>query len=118
MPSYPGCMSATATLVGVVGWGIDPFVEPAPAAPLAAAPSRVPVAVRGVVRGIDTVHWAGGMVAEVALADDDAGLVLVFFTLSRATGLRLGDEVVAQGTIGRHRGRPVMLNPAIWSRRA
>jgi hypothetical protein len=110
-------MSATATLVQVIGRGVDPFVEPAPAVPLATAPSRVPVTVRGTVRGVETVHWAGGTVAEVRLADDDASVVLVFFALGRALGFRTGDEVVAQGTIGRNRGRPVILNPAVWSRR-
>ena len=73
--------------------------------------------VAGRVGSVQTAHWAGGLVVEVTLVDGDASLVLVFFSLARAAGLQGGDRVVARGTIGRHRGRAVMLNPATWCRR-
>ena len=114
--AYAGVMTTRTQLVPAIGRNDDWFVEPA-AVPLAEAPERTPVVVSGRVGSVETAHWAGGTVVEATLVDGDASLVLVFFSLGRAAGLQGGDRVVAQGTIGRHRGRAVMLNPATWCRR-
>ena len=114
--AYAGVMTTTTQLVPAIGGSDDWSVEPA-AAPLAGAAERTPVVVAGRVGSVQTACWAGGPVVEVTLVDGDASLVLVFFSLARAAGLQGGDRVVARGTIGRHRGRAVMLNPATWCRR-
>jgi RecG-like helicase len=79
------------------------------------APDRRPVVLEGVVRAVDDVRWAGGPVREVTLADGSDTVTLVFFG-RRAAGLEPGRHVVARGTVGRHRGRRVVLNPATWLR--
>lgn len=79
------------------------------------APDRRPVVLEGVVREVDDVRWAGGPVCEVTLADGADTVMLVFFG-RRAAGLEPGRRLVARGTVGRHQGRRVVLNPAMWLR--
>jgi hypothetical protein len=81
---------------------------------LADAPVRSRAVVRGTVRAIEPVAWAGGPVLEVALADGAHTIVLVFFGRHAIGGLSLGQAVTAAGTVGTHRGRRVILDPLIW----
>jgi amino acid transporter len=52
----------------------------------------------------------GGL--ECTLADDSGAIVLVFLGRRAIAGLRVGTRLVAEGTVGRDRGRLTILNPS------
>ena len=96
------------------GLVFDPFTQPVTTTVLAAAGSRSPVAVRGIVQTVDEVPWAGGPVTEVLLTDDTGPLTLVLFGCHRASGILPGRPLVAAGVVGTNHGRRVILNPQLW----
>ena len=57
--------------------------------------------------------WAGGYALEATLDDGTDRVVLAFVGRREIDGLRIGQELAASGTIGRHRGRRQIMNPSV-----
>lgn len=91
----------------------DPFSPPPVTHGLGAAPDRSYVVIEGTVAAVDAVAWAGGPVLEVAIAEGDDAIILVFFGRRKLAAVEPGRRLVAWGTIGRSHGRRVILNPVI-----
>jgi len=92
----------------------NPVTEPAVTHELGEAPDRTRIVIQGTVRDVEIVPWAGAPVLEVSLEDGTDSVTLVFFGRRGLSGIQPGRRLAAQGTIGRHRGRRVILNPATW----
>jgi hypothetical protein len=96
----------------------DPFVVPAGSVKIGLARPRRHVVLTGIVVRCELVGWAGGPVLEVDLRDETGVICLPFFGRRHLGGVAPGALVTAAGTVGRHGGRPVILNPQIWLRAA
>lgn len=92
----------------------DPFVAPQPSHRIADAPARGRVVLRGLVVGVEVAQWSGGAVLEVTLFDGSGEMCLAFFGRRQIGGIETGRVLTAGGTVGRRRGRPILLNPHYW----
>jgi hypothetical protein len=72
------------------------------------------VVVSGTVATAGPVRWTGGQVLEAEITDGTGSITLVFLGRDHLGGVEPARRVVAAGTLGRHRGRKVILNPQIW----
>lgn len=93
---------------------LDPFTVPQPTATIAAADQRARVVVAGMVVRVESVRWVGGPVLEVDLQDLTGTIGLVFTGRHAIAGVGPGAVLAAAGTVGRRRGRSVILNPQMW----
>ncbi|HEU5152421.1 MAG TPA: OB-fold nucleic acid binding domain-containing protein [Iamia sp.] len=80
-------------------------------APIAEAPDRGAVRIRGEVAGLQVVPRAGAPALEVTLDDGTGRAVVVFTGRTRVGGLDPGRAVEAIGMARRAGGRLVLLNP-------
>jgi len=81
-------------------------------APIAEAPTRVPVKLAGVVKRI-TVHPEHGLEALEAVLSDGTGEISVLWMGRRSiAGLTLGTRVVVEGVVGEQRQGRRMVNPS------
>jgi hypothetical protein len=94
----------------------DPFVVPATSPPLADVRARDRVAVAGRAAAMACAPWDGGPTLEVTVDDGTGTLVLALVGRQRLAGIEIGRELVAGGTIVRHRGRSILMNPNLWLR--
>ena len=79
--------------------------------PIAEAPSRQPVRLRGTLRTV-TLRPRGGVPALEAELDDGSGvLVLIWLGRRRICGVDPGRSVQVEGRIGVHGGSRIMFNP-------
>ncbi len=92
----------------------DGLTPPERTTPLSAIVRRQSCAVEGVVTDVAVRSWVGGPVLEVTLRDEGHELVLAFFGRSAIAGIEPGSYLCAAGVVGRHRCRPIMLNPRYW----
>jgi len=72
---------------------------------------REPVVVEGRIRSLRVRPWGDNPTLEVVLVDETGGIVLVFLARRRIAGLRLGTLVRAEGVVGSHERKPVLINP-------
>jgi len=80
--------------------------------PIAEAPDRGVVGIRGEVAGLQVVPHAGAPSLEVTIDDGTGRAVAVFTGRKRIGGLDPGRSVVVEGMARRERGRLLLLNPA------
>lgn len=99
---------------GVIVDEPDPFVVPSPSHRIGDAPFRSRVVLRGLVLQVEAVAWGGGPVLEVTVSDGSGAICLAFLGRRAIGGVEPGREVTAAGTVGRRRGRPLLLNPSYW----
>jgi hypothetical protein len=92
----------------------DPFVPPTDLTSVASIWPRSRVAVAGTVAEVSGADWVGGVVLEVTLEDATGSLVLTFFGRHSIGGIEPGRRLIAGGTIVRHRGRQLIMNPYVW----
>jgi hypothetical protein len=89
-----------------------PPIAPARAMPIGDIRWRQRVVVRGSVRSMRVQPWAEGVsTLEATLVDATGGVSLVFLGRKRIAGLGLGTVLEAEGMVGEHRGRLVIINP-------
>jgi hypothetical protein len=75
---------------------------------------RESVVFAGIVVGVECRRWVGGPVLEVHLRDQTGVVDLVFFGRRAIGGVVQGAFLTAAGTVGRHAGERVILNPCYW----
>lgn len=92
----------------------DPFVAPQPSHPIADAPLRARVVVRGMVVDVRPGRWVGGPVLKVTVSDGTGSVCLAFLGRRRIAGVELGRVLTAAGTVGSHHGRATVINPLYW----
>lgn len=81
------------------------------ATPVAEAPDRQPVTLRGRLRAV-TLMPRGGVPTLEADLDDGTGVVtLVWLGRRRIVGIETGRSLTVSGRIGVHAGRRVLYNP-------
>jgi OB-fold nucleic acid binding domain len=86
---------------------------PAPGcSPIADVRYRDRVRVSGRVRSLRVVPQHAAPVLELVLDDGTAALSVVFLGRRRLAGVEVGTRMVVEGTVGLHRHRLAMLNPA------
>jgi hypothetical protein len=79
--------------------------------PIAEAPDREPVRLRGTVRTV-TLRPRGGVPAlEAELGDGSGALTLIFLGRRRIAGIAPGSDLQVEGRIGVHAGERIMYNP-------
>ena len=69
------------------------------------------VRVSGRVRSMRVQPWSGVGSLECTIVDETGGLTLVFLGRSSIGGIRLGTQLVAEGTVAASRDRLAILNP-------
>ena len=74
---------------------------------------RSQVRIAGEVVKVGVRPWAGGDVFEVVLDDGSGRITLAFLGRRTVAGLKCGALISADGTVGTHRGRVIILNPLI-----
>jgi RecJ-like exonuclease len=101
------------------------FVEQSHVRPLPVAPDlpgrdhigtvrlRSQVRIAGEVVKVGVRPWAGGDVFEVVLEDGTGRITLAFLGRRAVAGVKCGALISADGTVGTHRGRVIILNPLI-----
>lgn len=92
----------------------DPFVVPAGRTPLGGIRPRQRVAVTGHVVATACAQWAGGPALEATIDDGTGAAVLAFPGRRQVAGLDVGRRLTAGGTVLRHRGRLILMNPHLW----
>lgn len=126
-------MVAARSLMSAL-WGVsedgrmDPVESPPPVTPLGQLPpepslrgsdsigavrERQHVRVGGIVTSAGPKRWAGGTVFECVIDDSTGQIVLAFVGAPAVSGIRRGTHLWADGTVGLHRGRSVILNPSV-----
>ena len=80
--------------------------------PIADVRYRDRVRVSGRVRSLRVVPQHAAPVLELVLDDGTAALSVVFLGRRRLAGVEVGTRMVVEGTVGLHRHRLAMLNPA------
>jgi RecJ-like exonuclease len=81
--------------------------------PIGSVRLRSPVRVAGEVVKAGVHPWAGGDVFECVLDDGTGTIVLAFLGRRSVPGIRVGALLSADGTVGTHRGRVLILNPLV-----
>jgi len=66
--------------------------------------------ITGRVTSVEVQPWPGAQVLSCAVSDATGSIALVF-TRRDVPGVETGAQLVAQGTVGQHDGRLIMLNP-------
>ena len=94
--------------------GLDPFRAPVATRRAGSVMARELVVVAGIVVGVEATCWVGGPVLEVELRDVTGTICLAFLGRRSIGGVELGALVTAGGTVGRRRGRALILNPLVW----
>jgi hypothetical protein len=97
-----------------IGIDQDPFTPPSPVLSVAMAADRARVAVSGAVVQACARPWGLGHALEITLDDGTSQIVLAFLGRRRIAGVDVGCQLVAAGTVGRHHGHRVVLNPCVW----
>lgn len=93
------------------------LVAPRATGKIGAAEPRARVVVTGIVVRVEPVRWVGGPVLEVQLRDETGVLGLAFLGRRAIGGVVPGALMTVAGTVGRHHGRTVILNPELWLRK-
>jgi hypothetical protein len=93
---------------------VDPFTVPQPTGTIAAADHRARVVLAGMVIRAEPARWVGGRVLEVDLQDLTGTIRLAFMGRHEIAGVEAGTVLTAAGTVGRHVGHAVILNPQVW----
>jgi len=86
---------------------------PAEATPIGLTPHRRPAVIAGRITAIGQRRWAGCLAFECRLDDDTGAVTLVFLGRRQIAGIDVGRRLIADGTVGDHRGRILMLNPLV-----
>jgi len=75
--------------------------------------ARQRVRIAGRVADAGARAWAGGEVFECVLDDGTGRITLAFLGRRSVAGLEAGAVIAADGTVGTHRGRALILNPLV-----
>jgi hypothetical protein len=67
----------------------------------------------GKIRSMRVQPWGNVASLECLVLDETGGVLLVFLGRRRVAGIELGRQIVAEGTVGAHRGYLAILNPVI-----
>jgi hypothetical protein len=67
----------------------------------------------GTIRSMRVQPWADVAALECLVIDDTGGVLLIFLGRRAVAGIELGRHIVAEGTVGSHRGYLAILNPVI-----
>jgi hypothetical protein len=81
--------------------------------PIAGVADRQRVTVGGLVVDAIVRRWAGGDVLECRLDDGTGQIWLAFLGRREVEGIAPGAVLSAEGVVGNHRGRRLILNPLI-----
>jgi hypothetical protein len=80
---------------------------------IGSSPRRRPVVLAGWITAVWQRRWAGCLALECSLDDGTGAVTLVFLGRRQLAGMEVGRRLVAEGTMGHHRGRLLMLNPLV-----
>lgn len=69
--------------------------------------------IAGRIRSMRVQPWSDVASLEALVLDDTGGVLLVFLGRRKVAGIELGRDLVAEGTVGSHRGYLAILNPVI-----
>jgi hypothetical protein len=67
----------------------------------------------GTIRSMRVQPWGNVGSLECLVLDETGGVLLVFLGRRAVAGIELGRRLVAEGTVGAHRGYLAILNPVI-----
>ena len=79
--------------------------------PIANAPDRERVKLRGVLRTVTLRPRAGVPALEAELSDGSGAIVVVWLGRRRIAGIEPGRAIEVEGRIGAHEGARIMYNP-------
>lgn len=79
--------------------------------PIAQAPDREPVVLRGTLGSVTLMPRGGVLTLEAELRDGSGAVTLIWLGRRHIAGIEVGRSLSVWGRIGRHDGRRVLYNP-------
>ncbi|MGH8981146.1 MAG: amino acid permease [Acidimicrobiales bacterium] len=89
------------------------FVAVPDTAPIGSVEHRQRTRVAGRVRAVTVQSWTGTPTFECVLADGTGAITIAFLGRREIPGIEPGTKLIAEGTVGTHRGQLAILNP-LW----